>query len=403
MRKALVEWTIRPNKSQVRPTETPDPSPLSPLRAHSIHLPAEYLDGFVEIQDDVVLFVHPSIAALLPAPARLKDVVGKSLTHFALFWEGHESTRSKFLDMASGCCERCHTPSVVSGKELEWTAFRSRDRVGRSVLLATVREHQEHAALSVERASYESPSANKQGGTVGFHLDERVLHKTSVAMVVSDRPTNNILDMNAATLTMFHTRRESLLGKPLSILFNASSKISSFRQALGPPTNSGIIQNTLNRTGSGSFNGAPETAVIRTPPLKAIERPTGSDAFQRPGDGSSDGVAEVLVSSSTQDLVCSMEAIVPQDIEVPCRVEGIKMDGQIFPCVFAQSAIGDSRILSHFMDITNQVQVEELEKHRQKKQNDALKEEKQKLEENAFCLEGNTLPLHWLVVLSLLP
>jgi hypothetical protein len=118
--------------------------------------------------------------------------------------------------------------------------------------------------------------------------------------------------------------------------------------------------------------------VIRTP-LKAIQRPTGSDAFKRAGESSSDEGS-------------------PQDIKVPCRVQGIKKDGQVFPAVFAQSALGDSRILSHFMDITNQVQVEELEKQRQKKQGDALKEEKQKLEEDSFCLEGNTLPLHWFVV-----
>jgi hypothetical protein len=105
------------------------------------------------------------------------------------------------LDMASGCRDRCHTPSNVSGKQLEWIALRSRERVGRCMLLATVRENQERTALSAVLASYEStPSANKNAGIIGSsQLDQRILDKISVAKVVSDSPTNIILDTNAST------------------------------------------------------------------------------------------------------------------------------------------------------------------------------------------------------------
>ncbi len=127
----------------------------------------------MEIHDDVVVFVDPSISALLTTPAGLRDVVGKSLTQFALCWARDERAMSEFLDMASGCRDRCHTPSVVSGKQLEWTALRSRERAGRCMLLATVREHQERTALSPGLASHETiPSANENVGTIGSQLDQ---------------------------------------------------------------------------------------------------------------------------------------------------------------------------------------------------------------------------------------
>ncbi len=177
-RRAWLKWCASTDKSKVRPT---DASLTSPPCAASIQLPAEYLDGFVEIHDDVVVFVDPSIAALLASPAGLREVVGKSVTQFALCWAGNERAMSEFSDMASGCRDRCHTPSVVSGKQLEWTALRSRERAGRCMLLATMREHQERTALSAGLASYETtPSANEDVGTIGSQLDQCTLDKASV-------------------------------------------------------------------------------------------------------------------------------------------------------------------------------------------------------------------------------
>ncbi len=177
-----LKWCASSDKSKVRPTDT---SSTFPPRATSIQLPAEYLDGFVEIHDGVVIFVHPSIAALLASPAGVQDAVGRSLTEFALCWAGDERAMSAFSDMASGCRNQCHTPSVISGKQLEWTALRSRERAGRCILLATVREHQERTALSAGLASYETtPSANENMGTIGSQLDQCTIDKTSVAKVV---------------------------------------------------------------------------------------------------------------------------------------------------------------------------------------------------------------------------
>ncbi len=133
MRRAWLKWCPSTDKSKVRPTDG------FVGTGRSIQLPAEYLDGFVEIHDDVVVFVDPSLAALLGRgraeihPAGLPDVVGKSLTHFALCWAGDERAMSEFSDMASGCRDRCHAPSFVSGKQLAWTALRSRERAGRCI------------------------------------------------------------------------------------------------------------------------------------------------------------------------------------------------------------------------------------------------------------------------------
>jgi hypothetical protein len=180
MRKAWLKWGVGSNKIEVGPPETPSPTPLSSPRTILIDIPAEYVDGFVEIQDDVVLSVDPSIAALLANPSRLQDVVGKSITHFALCcWGGDRSAMSAFSDMAAGSRDRCRTPSVVSGRQLEWTAFKSKERANRCVLLATVREHQERATLRLEMASsYEtSPSANGSAIVARSYLDQRVLDK----------------------------------------------------------------------------------------------------------------------------------------------------------------------------------------------------------------------------------
>jgi hypothetical protein len=181
MRKSLLKLGVGSNKIEAGPTETPSPSPPSSPRTIFIDLPAEYVDGFVEIQDDVVLSVDPSIAALLANPSRLQqDVVGKSTTHFALCcWGGDRSAMSAFSDMAAGSRDRCRTPSVVSGRQLEWTAFKSKERVNRCVLLATVREHQERVTLRLEMASsYEtSPSADGSAIAAGCYLDQRVLDK----------------------------------------------------------------------------------------------------------------------------------------------------------------------------------------------------------------------------------
>ena len=180
MRKSLLKWGVGSNKIEDRPTETPSPSPPSTPRTNSINLPAEYADGFVEIQGDVVLSVDPSIAALLANPSRLQDVVGKSITHFAFCcWGGDRSAISAFSDMAAGSCDRCLTPSVARGKQLEWTAFKSKERVNRCVLLATVREHQERAELSLTlTSSYEtSPSANGSTIAAGCYLYQRVHDK----------------------------------------------------------------------------------------------------------------------------------------------------------------------------------------------------------------------------------
>jgi hypothetical protein len=156
MRKSLLKLGVGSKlKIEVGPTETPSPSPPSSPRTILIDLPAEYVDGFVEIQDDVVLSVDPSIAALLANPSRLHDVVGKSITHFALccWGEDDKSAMSAFLNMTAGSHVRCRTSSVVSGKQVEWTAFKSKERMNRCVLLATLREHQECAALSLEMIS----------------------------------------------------------------------------------------------------------------------------------------------------------------------------------------------------------------------------------------------------------
>jgi hypothetical protein len=183
MRKSLLKWGVGSNKIE---DETSFPSPPSSPRAISIDLPAECVDGFVVIQDDVVLSVDPSIAALLAHPSRLQDVVGKSTTHFALCcWRGDRSAMSAFSDMASGSRDRCRTPSVVSGKQLEWTAFKSKERVNRCVLLlATVREHRERAALSLEMtSSYETTSPSSANGSAiaaGCYLDQRVLDKEAI-------------------------------------------------------------------------------------------------------------------------------------------------------------------------------------------------------------------------------
>jgi hypothetical protein len=178
MRKSLHKWGVGSNKIDAGPTEPSTP------RAILIDLPAEYVvDGFVDIQDDVVLSVDPSIAALLANPSRLLDVVGKSTTHFAFCcWEGDRSAMSAFSDMAAGSRDWCRTPSVISGKQLEWTAFKSKARVNRCVLLATtVREHQERAVLSLEvttSSSYEtSPSANGSAIAAGCYLHQHVLDK----------------------------------------------------------------------------------------------------------------------------------------------------------------------------------------------------------------------------------
>ncbi len=86
---------------------------------------------------------------------------------------------SAFTDMAAGSRDRCRTSSVVSGKQLEWTAFKSKERADRCVLLATVREHQKRAALSLETTSFyeTSPSANGSAIAAGCYLDQRVLDK----------------------------------------------------------------------------------------------------------------------------------------------------------------------------------------------------------------------------------
>jgi signal transduction histidine kinase/ActR/RegA family two-component response regulator len=181
MRKSVLKLGVGSNRIEVGPTETPSPSPPSSPRTILIDLPAEYVDGFVEIQDGVVLSVDPSIAALLANPSRLQDVVGKSITHFALYgWGGDRSAMSAFSDMAAGSRDRCRTPSGVSGKQLEWTAFKSKERANRCVLLATVREHQERATLRLEMASSHetSPSANGSAIAAGCYLDQRVLDKT---------------------------------------------------------------------------------------------------------------------------------------------------------------------------------------------------------------------------------
>jgi signal transduction histidine kinase/CheY-like chemotaxis protein/PAS domain-containing protein len=222
-RRAWFKWCVSTDKSKVRPT---DISLTSPPRAASIQLPAEYLNGIVEIHDDVVVFVDPSIAALLASSAGMRCVVGKSLTQFALFWAGDERAMSDFLDMATGCRDRCNTPSVVSGKQLEWTALRSRERAGRCILLATLRGHQERTALSA------APSANENVGIVGSQLDQYILDKTSVVKVVSDSPTNVILDTNAST------QEENRRGRPLSIAHDTLPKVSLVRPVLGPSLNS---------------------------------------------------------------------------------------------------------------------------------------------------------------------
>jgi hypothetical protein len=71
---------------------------------------------------------------------------------------------SAFSDMAAGSRDRCRTPSVVSGKQLEWTVFKSKDRVHRWLLLATVCET--------------SPSAN--GSAAGCYLGQCVLDKEEI-------------------------------------------------------------------------------------------------------------------------------------------------------------------------------------------------------------------------------
>jgi hypothetical protein len=180
MRKSLLKWGNK--TTEVRPTETPSPSPPSSPRTNLIDLPAEYVDGFVEIQDDVVLSVDSSIAALLANPSRLLDVVGKSTTHFAFCcWGGDRSAMSVFSDMAAGSRDRCRTPSVVSGKQLDWTAFKSKERVNRCVLVATVREHQERAALSLEMSSSgETSPSNGSAIAARCYLDQRVLDKETI-------------------------------------------------------------------------------------------------------------------------------------------------------------------------------------------------------------------------------
>jgi hypothetical protein len=181
MRKSLLKWGVGSHKIGVGPTETPSPSPPASPRTILIDLPAEYVvGGFVDIQDDIVLSVDPSIAVLLANPSRLQEVVGKSITHFALCcWEGDRSAMSAFSDMAAGSRDRCRTPSVVSGKQLEWTAFKSRERVNSYVLLATVRKRQERAALSLAMASSNetSPSANGSAVATGCYLNQTVLDK----------------------------------------------------------------------------------------------------------------------------------------------------------------------------------------------------------------------------------
>jgi hypothetical protein len=153
MRKSLLKWGVGFHKTEVRPIETPSPFPLSSSpRTILIDLPAEYVDGFVETQDDVVLSVDPSIAALLANPSCLQDVVGKSTTHFALCCLGGDrSAISAFSDMASGGRDRCCTPSAVNGKQIGWTAFKSKERLNCFMLLATVREYQERAALGLDQ------------------------------------------------------------------------------------------------------------------------------------------------------------------------------------------------------------------------------------------------------------
>jgi signal transduction histidine kinase/ActR/RegA family two-component response regulator len=86
---------------------------------------------------------------------------------------------SAFSDMATGSRDRCRTPSLVSGKQLEWTAFQSKERLNRCVLLATVREHQERTTLSLEMTSSNktSPSDNGSVTAAGYYLDQRVLDK----------------------------------------------------------------------------------------------------------------------------------------------------------------------------------------------------------------------------------
>jgi signal transduction histidine kinase/ActR/RegA family two-component response regulator len=148
---------------------------------------AEYWDGVVEIQDGVVLYVDPSIAALLASssPAHLQDAVGKSITHFALccWGEGDRSAMSAFSDMVAGSRDRCRTPTAVRGKQLEWTAFQSKERVDRCVLLATtVCAHEKPGKRqSLETASYKTTSPSSANGsavTAGCYLDQCVLDKT---------------------------------------------------------------------------------------------------------------------------------------------------------------------------------------------------------------------------------
>ncbi len=85
---------------------------------------------------------------------------------------------SAFSDMVAGSRDRCRTPSIVNGKQLEWTVFKSKESVHRFVLLATVRERQERVARRLETtSSYEtSPSAN-ESAIAWVYLDQRVLDK----------------------------------------------------------------------------------------------------------------------------------------------------------------------------------------------------------------------------------
>ncbi len=213
-RRAWQKWWAT-EKRKVRPT--------------SIQLPAEYLDSFVEIHDDVVIFVGPSMAALLTGPGGLRDVVGKNLTQFALCWAEDERAMSEFSDMASGSRDRCRTPSAVSGKQLEWTALRSRERAGRCVLLATVREHQERTALGAGLASYEKKSsANENVGTIGSQADQCILDNTSDVKVVPENFTNILLETNA------FTQEDNLGKKRLPIVHHTSPKTSFARPVLGP-------------------------------------------------------------------------------------------------------------------------------------------------------------------------
>jgi signal transduction histidine kinase/PAS domain-containing protein/ActR/RegA family two-component response regulator len=380
-RRAWLKWWASTDKRTIRPTNT---SLTSAPRATSIQLPAEYLDGFVEVHDDVVVFIDQSIAALLASPAGLRDVVGQSLKQFAaLCWTGNERAMSEFSDMVSGCHDRCHTPSVVSGKQLEWTALRSRERASRCMLLVTVREHQECTALSARLASYETtPSAIENVGTIGSQLDQRILDKTSVAKVVSDSPTNIILDTNAST------QKEYYLGH------DTSPKTSFVRPVLGPSLKySPPVAGRLMTVGRSPPVARRHTTMSYKSILKRTEesgpgrrssRGTGYDQSFKWEDNSLIVAQEIIEKSpvaivmvnhalkirklnpatlnmfgySTEDNLLEFDQICPR--EIPGR--GKRKDGSTFPIDIAtcKCSDGQSILNVHLInDITEHVSLQE--------------------------------------------